>query len=286
MGVKRFKPTTPILRYKAVSDFSDLTKKKSPYKKLLKGISNKSGRNDQGRISIRHKGSRHKRRYRFIDFKRNKYDMKAFVLSIEYDPNRNARISLIRYIDGEKRYILSPLGLKVGMSIISTRLKNHKYKFLIGNSMPLNTMPVGTMIHNLELIPGKGGQIIRSAGNFGQLIDKSSQYCNVKLPSGEIRKFLGNCLATIGRMGNIDHENVVIGKAGKSRWLGRRPKVRGVAMNPIDHPHGGGEGKTSGGRHPVTPWGKPTKGFKTRDKKKITNKFITMRRKNKRGNKK
>jgi len=232
------------------------------------------GRNNQGHLTSRHRGGGHKRQYRKIDFKRDKKDIPAKVSTIEYDPNRSARIALVTYADGEKRYILQPLGLKVGDSIVA----GANADILPGNTLPLKNIPLGTLLHNVELKPGKGGQIARSAGSSVQLVAKEGEYASVKMPSGEVRHINMECTATIGQVGNVDHENVSIGKAGRSRWLGKRPHVRGVAMNPVDHPLGGGEGKTSGGRHPVTPWGQPTKGFKTRNNKS-TDKFIVQRRK-------
>jgi large subunit ribosomal protein L2 len=275
MGLKKFKPTSPAMRYKTVSDFADITKSE-PEKSLLRPLKKTGGRNNQGRISAWCRGGGHKRRYRIIDFKRNKHGIPAKVASIEYDPNRSGRIALLHYVDGEKRYIVAPLGLEVGTMIVSgpdAEVKN-------GNSLPLSAVPLGTSIHNLELIPLKGAQVARGAGAECQLMAKEGKYATVRLPSGEMRMFDMRCYCTIGKVGNLDHENEVIGKAGKSRWLGRRPSVRGVVMNPHDHPMGGGEGRTSGGRHPCTPWGKPTKGLKTR-KKKLSDKLIVRRRKKK-----
>ncbi len=273
MGIKTFKPTTPTLRYKSVSDFADITTDK-PYKALTKGLNKKSGRNSQGRITVRHRGGGHKRKYRIIDFKRNKYNIEAKVVSIEYDPNRSSRIALLSYKDGEKRYIIAPNNLKVGDTVISAE----KTPVQPGNTMPLKNIPMGIDIHNIELKKGKGGQIVRAAGTAAQIVAKEGKYCQIKLPSGEIRKVLKECVATIGRVGNIDNFNIVIGKAGRNRWLGKRPGVRGIAMNPIDHPHGGGEGRSKGYKTAMTPWGKPTKGYKTRDKKKASNKYIVNRR--------
>jgi large subunit ribosomal protein L2 len=268
MGIKSYKPTSAGRRHQTCSTFEEITTSK-PEKSLLVTLKKTGGRNSLGRITSRHIGGGHKQKYRIIDFKRNKIDIPAKVVSIEYDPNRSARIALLTYADGEKRYILCPLELKVGDSVIASRNADIKP----GNTLPLAAIPLGTVIHNLELKIGKGAQLVRSAGTFAQLMAKEGKYAQVKLPSGEVRMILQDCVATIGQVGNIDHENVNIGKAGRSRWLGRRPKVRGVAMNPVDHPHGGGEGRTSGGRHPVTPWGIPTKGYKTRTNK-ITSRFI------------
>ncbi|MEJ2720462.1 MAG: 50S ribosomal protein L2 [bacterium] len=273
MAIKKFKPVTPTLRYRTVSDFSQLTKKE-PEKSLLEPLKKTGGRNSDGRITTRHRGGGHKRRYRKIDFKRDKLNIPSKVAAIEYDPNRSARIALLHYADGEKRYILSPLGLNVGDEVVAGETADIKP----GNSLPLTKIPLGTSVHNIELIHGKGGQIVRSAGTYAQIMAKEGDYVHLRLPSGEVRIVRKECHATVGQVGNLDHENVVWGKAGRSRWLGFRPKVRGVAMNPIDHPLGGGEGKSSGGRHPVTPWGKPTKGYKTRRKSKPSNKFIVRRR--------
>jgi len=245
-----------------------------PEKSLLKPLKSKAGRNNQGRISVRHQGGGHKRKYRCIDFKRDKFNIPAKVERIEYDPNRSARIALLKYADGEKRYIIAPLGVAVGDVLMS----GEEADIRPGNALPLRNIPVGTFVHNLELKKGKGGQLVRSAGAYAQLMAKEGNYAQVRLSSGEVRLVHMDCLATIGQVGNIDHENVVIGKAGRKRWLGVRPTVRGVAMNPSDQPHGGGEGKAHGGRHPVSPWGVPTKGFKTR-KNKNTDKWIVKRRK-------
>jgi large subunit ribosomal protein L2 len=274
LGIKTFKPTSKGVRFKTASDFSEITAQK-PEKSLSKSMRRRNGRNSAGRITVRHIGGGHKRRYREIDFKRNKEGIKAKVLSIEYDPNRSANIALISYADGEKRYILAPNGLKVGGSVTSGSESDIK----AGNSMRLFELPVGTLVHNVEMRPGKGGQLVRSAGTFAQLLSKEGAYCHLRLPSGEIRLIKSECRATIGQVGNLEHENISLGKAGRKRWLGVRPTVRGVAMNPVDHPHGGGEGRTSGGRHPVTPWGKPTKGYKTRRKNKPSNKYIVTKRK-------
>jgi len=275
MGIKKLKPVTPGQRFRTVSDFSELTAS-TPEKSLLEPLTKSGGRNNTGRITVRRRGGGHKRRYRRIDFKRNKHGVPARVATIEYDPNRSARIALLFYADGEKRYIIWPNGLKVNDNVMS----GEDAGFDVGNSLPLHRIPLGTLVHNVELQIGRGGQIVRSAGSFAQVLAKEGEYVTLRLPSGEVRMVHKNCYATIGEVGNSEHENIVLGKAGKSRWLGRRPKVRGVAMNPVDHPHGGGEGKTSGGRHPVTPWGMPTKGFKTRTKKP-SDKFIVRRRKTK-----
>lgn len=272
MAIKKFKPTTPSLRYRTVADFSDLTKKK-PEKSLLEPLKKSGGRNNKGRITMRRRGGGHKRSYRKIDFKRDKLGVPARVAAIEYDPNRSARIALLHYADGEKRYILSPNGTRVGDRIEAGEGADIK----LGNAMPLQKIPLGTEVHNIELRHGRGGQIVRSAGGGAQIMAKEGDYVQLKLPSGEVRAVRKECFATIGQVGNLDHENVVVGKAGKSRWLGIRPHVRGVAMNPIDHPHGGGEGKSSGGRHPVSPWGMPTKGYKTRKKGK-SDKYIVRKR--------
>lgn len=272
MALKQYKPITPGQRLKTVNSFSEITDTK-PEKSLLKPLRKKGGRNNNGRITVRRRGGGHKRAYRIIDFKRDKHDVPAKVASIQYDPNRSAFIALLHYLDGEKRYILAPQGLKVNDRVIS----GDKVDIGIGNSMPLANIPLGTTVHNVELKAGKGGQLARSAGMYVQLVAKEGDYATLKLPSGEVRLIRLECRATIGQVGNLDHENVSLGKAGRSRWLGRRPKVRGVAMNPIDHPMGGGEGRSSGGRHPSTPWGKPTKGYKTR-KKKASDALIVKRR--------
>jgi large subunit ribosomal protein L2 len=272
--VKSYKPVTPSRRTMTGHSFDEITKT-SPEKSLTSGKKRSSGRNSRGRITVRRRGGGHKRRYRDIDFKRDKYDMPAEVTAIEYDPNRSARIALLRYQDGEKRYIIAPLGVQVGEFLNS----GPQAEIRVGNSMPLDRIPPGTDVHNIEMRPGKGGQIARSAGDSATLLEREGKYARLKLPSGEIRLVLSRCYATIGQVGNPDHNNVTIGKAGRSRWLGRRPKVRGVAMNPVDHPHGGGEGKSSGGRHPVSPWGVPTKGYKTRNRNKQSNRYIASRRK-------
>ncbi len=276
MGIKKFKPLTPTLRYRTVSDFAEITKT-TPEKSLIEGLRKTGGRNNRGRITMRRRGGGHKRRYRIIDFARKKLDIPSRVAAIEYDPNRSSRIALLFYADGEKRYIIAPNGLKVGDTVVAGPGVDIKP----GNAMPLEKVPLGSMVHNIELTPGKGGQMARSAGAYAQLMAKEGKHATLKLPSGETRMVRKECYATIGQVGNLDHENVVWGKAGKTRWMGRRPKVRGVAMNPVDHPLGGGEGKSSGGRHPVTPWGKPTKGYKTRKKNKPSDKMIVRRRKKK-----
>ena len=278
MAIKKLKPDTPSQRYMSVSTFEEITADK-PYKKLTAPLKKTGGRNNLGRITSRRRGGGHKRRYRIIDFKRNKYDVSGEVLTIEYDPNRTSRIALIEYEDKEKRYIIAPDGIKVGNKIISSRDKDKTLPFKIGNAMPLFKIPEGMLVHNIELKIGKGGQLSRSAGSYARIMAKEGGNVTLRLPSGEVRLINENCLATIGVVGNKTHENIKIGKAGRSRWLGRRPKVRGVAMNPVDHPHGGGEGRTSGGRHPVSPWGTPAKGYKTRKKNKQSNKFIVKRRK-------
>jgi large subunit ribosomal protein L2 len=272
MAVKAFKPTSPGRRFQTVSDFAEITTDK-PEKSLLLPLKKTGGRNSYGRITARHIGGGHKRRYRVIDFKRNKRDIPAKVASIEYDPNRTSRIALLQYGDGEKRYIIAPVDLKVGDEILA----GENAEIRPGNALPIKKIPIGSLIHNVELKIGKGGQLIRSAGSNGQLVAKENNYAHIKMPSGELRLVHVECYATIGQVGNADHSNISIGKAGRKRWLGKRPKVRGVAMNPVDHPMGGGEGRSSGGRHPCTPWGKPTKGYRTR-KNKSTDKFIVRRR--------
>ncbi|ADL06913.1 50S ribosomal protein L2 [Thermosediminibacter oceani] len=275
MGIKKFKPTSPGIRFMTVSTFEEITKKE-PEKSLVEILKSKAGRNAQGRITARHRGGGHKRKYRIIDFKRDKDGVPAKVAAIEYDPNRSARIALLHYRDGEKRYILAPVGLKVGDIVESGPNADIKP----GNALPLASIPVGTIVHNVELYPGKGGQLVRAAGAAAQLMAKENGLATLRLPSGEMRMVPVECRATVGQVGNLEHENISIGKAGRSRWLGRRPHVRGSAMNPIDHPHGGGEGKAPIGRkHPVTPWGKPTLGYKTRKKNKPSDKFIVKRRK-------
>ncbi|MBB1522827.1 MAG: 50S ribosomal protein L2 [Clostridiales bacterium] len=275
MGIKKFKPTTPSRRTMTVSDFSEITKK-TPEKKLLAKKQKHAGRNSYGRITVRHRGGGNRKKYRIIDFKRRKDDMLAKVIGIEYDPNRTANIALIEYEDGERAYILAPRGLTDGDTVVSGENVDIKP----GNTLPLANIPVGTIVHNIELNPGQGGKIAKAAGNYGQLMAKEGRYAHIKLPSGEMRLILAVCRATIGRLGNADHENVKIGKAGRKRHMGFRPTVRGSVMNPVDHPHGGGNGKAPIGRPgPVTPWGKPALGYKTRKKHKLSNKFITSRRK-------
>jgi large subunit ribosomal protein L2 len=272
MAVKKVKPTSAGRRAQSYSAFDELTSV-TPEKSLLKVIKKNGGRNTYGRITCRHRGGGQKRHYRVIDFKRDKIGIPAKVAAIEYDPNRSARIALLNYADGEKRYILAPVNLSVGDTVLSGPEADIKP----GNTLPLSNIPLGTHIHNIELRIGKGGQIVRSAGTFAQLMAKEDRYALIKLPSGEVRMVLLKCMATIGQIGNVIHENISLGKAGRKRWLGRRPKVRGVAMNPVDHPMGGGEGRSSGGRHPCSPWGMPTKGFKTRNKRK-SNRYIVKKR--------
>lgn len=274
MAVKKYKPTTPGRRLATVSDFSDLTKKR-PEKSLTRSLKRDAGRNNYGRITRRHSGGGHKRLYRIIDFKRLKDNIPAIVKAIEYDPNRNARIALLSYRDGEKSYIIAPLKLKIGDILVS----GEKVDIKIGNAMPIKSIPVGTIIHNIELREGKGAELVRSAGGYAQLLAKEGKYANIKLPSGEVRLVGLNCRACIGQIGNTTHEIIRLGKAGRKRWMGVRPGVRGTAMNPVDHPHGGGEGKNkSAGRNPVTPWGKPTLGYRTRKKNNSTDKYIIRRR--------
>jgi large subunit ribosomal protein L2 len=272
MGIKKLSPTSPARRYQTYLTNDDLTSDR-PHKPLLTSKKRTSGRNNLGKMTVRHRGGGHKRHYRVVDFKRDKFGIPGKVATIEYDPNRSARIALINYIDGEKRYIIAPAGLQVGQTIVS----GPESDILTGNALPIKNIPLGTQIHNIELKPGKGGQMARSAGSFAQLVAKEGEAAQLRLPSGEIRIVSINCMATVGQVGNVERENVSLGKAGRSRWLGKRPAVRGVAMNPVDHPHGGGEGKTSGGRNPVTPWGQPTRGYKTRNNKR-TDKFIVKRR--------
>ena len=260
----------------SVSTFEEITKKE-PERKLTTALRKTGGRNNHGHITSRHRGGGHRRRYRIIDFKRNKFDKTAVIESIEYDPNRSPRIALTQYEDGEKRYIIAPEGLKVGDKIISSQ--GNQIPFKTGNAMPLGKIPEGLLVHNIELKPSKGAQMVRSAGAYARIMATEKGMVTLKLPSGELRMVSEECIATIGTVGNKSHENIVIGKAGRSRWLGRRPKVRGVAMNPVDHPHGGGEGKSSGGRHPVSPWGVPAKGYRTRKKNKVSDRFIVKRRK-------
>lgn len=268
MGIKKVKPTSPGRRFQSYNTFEEITRSK-PEKSLLRPIKRSGGRNNKGRTTVRWRGGGHKRRYRLIDFKRSKVGVPAKVASIEYDPNRSANIALLHYADGEKRYILAPLGLKKGDTVLSADDADIKP----GNSLPLAKIPLGIIIHNVELKPGKGGQMARSAGTYVQLMAKEGDYAFLKLPSSEVRMVRLECRATIGQVGNLDHENISLGKAGRKRWLGKRPRVRGVAMNPVDHPLGGGEGKSSGGRHPCSPWGWPTKGFRTR-KAKPSDRYI------------
>lgn len=273
MGIKNFRPTTPGQRQKTGLDYKELTTSE-PYKPLLEPLKKSGGRNSNGRISVRFRGGGHKRKYRIIDFKRNKIDVTGQVETIEYDPNRSAFISLIKYSDGERRYILTPLNLKVNDTIVSS---NAQVDILPGNAMPIRYIPLGTIVHNIELRKDKGGQVARGAGSGAQILAKEGDYAQIRMPSSEIRKVHLDCRATVGQVGNMDHQNVSVGKAGRTRWKGRRPHVRGTAMNPIDHPHGGGEGKAKGGRNPVSPWGQPTKGYKTRRNKR-TQGFIVRRR--------
>ena len=271
MPIKSYRPTTPTRRFQTVVSREDITKDR-PEKSLSVGKRKTGGRNSSGHVTSRFIGGGHKQTYRIIDFKRDKAGVPARVAAIEYDPNRSARIALLHYVDGEKRYIIAPLGLEIGRSVMS----GPEADILVGNALPLRNIPPGTVVHNIELRPGKGAQMARSAGAQAQLVSREGGYALLKLPSGETRKIADLCMATVGQVGNVDHENVALGKAGRTRWLGRLPHNRGVAMNPVDHPHGGGEGKTSGGRHPVTPWGQPTRGFKTRNNKR-TDKWIVSR---------
>ena len=274
MAIKKYKPTSPARRQMTVSTFEEITKK-TPERSLLEPLKSTAGRNSYGRITVRHRGGGAKRKYRIIDFKRDKRDMKATVLAIEYDPNRTANIALVQYEDGEKRYIIAPVGLYVG-DVIEC---GENADIRPGNALPIANIPVGTIIHNIELMPGKGAQLVRAAGNSAQLMAKEGKYAQVRLPSGEVRMIRMDCIATIGQVGNLDHENISIGKAGRKRHMGFRPTVRGVVMNPNDHPHGGGEGKSPIGMpSPVTPWGKPALGYKTRKNKKASTKFIVKRR--------
>jgi large subunit ribosomal protein L2 len=272
MPIRKYKPTSPGRRFQTVQVFDEITATK-PHKPLTEPLHRSGGRNNSGQLTSWWRGGGHKRLYRVIDFKRSKHDIPAKVLTIEYDPNRSARIALVAYADGEKCYILQPVGIKVGDTIIA----GDNVDILPGNALPLRNIPLGTMVHNVELRPGKGGQIARSAGSAVQVVAKEGDYVSVKMPSGEVRRIHRQCVATIGQVGNLEYENVSDGKAGRSRWRGKRPHVRGVAMNPVDHPLGGGEGKAAGGRHPVSPWGMPTKGYKTRNNKS-TDRFIVQRR--------
>lgn len=274
MAIKKYNPTSPARRNMTVSTFEEITKTE-PEKSLVEILKSKAGRNNYGKITVRHQGGGHKRKYRIIDFKRDKMDVPATVAAIEYDPNRSANIALLNYADGEKRYIIAPNGLKVGDTIVSSEAADIK----VGNAMPLRSIPVGTVIHNIELKAGKGAQLVRAAGNSAQLMAKEGDYAQVRLPSGEVRMIRIECKATIGQVGNLDHENITLGSAGRVRHMGVRPTVRGSVMNPVDHPHGGGEGRSPIGRPgPVTPWGKPTLGYKTRNNKKSSSKFIVKRR--------
>lgn len=272
MAIKKFKPTSPGRRFVTVSDFEEITKTE-PEKSLVKPLKKTGGRNTQGRMTVRHRGGGHKRMYRIIDFKRDKDGIPAKVASIEYDPNRSSRIALLNYADGEKRYIIAPVGLTVGQTVVSGPESDIK----VGNCLPLKNIPLGTMVHNIELYPKGGAKLVRSAGGSAQLMAKEGKYANIRMPSGEMRLVLQECRATIGQVGNVEHENITIGKAGRKRWMGIRPTVRGVVMNPVDHPHGGGEGRSPVGRNPVTPWGKPALGARTR-KKKPSDKMIIKRR--------
>jgi large subunit ribosomal protein L2 len=272
MPIKSYRPTTPTRRFQTVTSREEITKQK-PEKSLVAGKTRTGGRNSRGEITVWWRGGGAKRAYRIVDFKRDKSGVPAKVAAIEYDPNRSARLALLNYADGEKRYILHPVGLEVGRAVLSGPAAD----ILVGNALPLKNIPAGSLVHNIELKPGKGGQMARSAGSSAQLVSKEGGYALLKLPSGEIRRVLAECMATIGQVGNVDHENVSLGKAGRKRWLGRKPHNRGVSMNPVDHPHGGGEGKTSGGRHPVTPWGQPTRGFKTRNNKRTAQWIVSRR---------
>ena len=272
MGIRGYKPTSPGRRFVTGSDFAEITEKR-PNKKLTEGKKRSSGRNSDGHITSRHRGRGHKRRYRVIDFKRDKFDVPARVATIEYDPNRSANIALLHYADGEKRYILAPVGLKVDGNVVA----GERVDVRVGNAMPIANIPLGTQVHNVELKPGKGGQLVRSAGASAQIMAKEGKHTTIRMPSGEMRMVLSTCMATIGQVGNADQNNIKLGKAGRSRWLGVRPQTRGTAMNPVDHPHGGGEGRNKG-RHPVSPWGWPTKGAKTRKRNKDTNRLIVSRR--------
>ncbi len=274
MALRKVKPTSPGRRFQTYDGFEDITRSR-PEKSLVRPLNKSGGRNANGRTTCRHRGGGHKRRYRIIDFKRDKTDVPARVISIEYDPNRSARIALLHYADGDKRYILAPNKLVVNDTVIASSSADIKP----GNVLPLRNIPLGTQIHNIEMQPGKGAQMVRSAGTYAQLMAKEGRYAQVRLVSGEVRMFLIDCRAAIGQVGNLEHENISLGKAGRKRWFGRRPKVRGVAMNPVDHPMGGGEGKSSGGRHPCSPWGVPSKGYRTRKKNKVSDRYILKRRK-------
>jgi large subunit ribosomal protein L2 len=270
MPIKTYRPTTPTRRFQTVVSREEITKQR-PEKSLVAGKTRTGGRSSTGRVSSRFRGGGHKKLYRVIDFKRDKVGVPARVAAIEYDPNRSARIALLHYADGEKRYILCPLGLTVGRTVLS----GPEADILVGNALPMKNIPAGTVIHSIELHPGKGAQMARAAGTQAQLVSKEGDFALLKLPSGEVRRVLVDCMATVGQVGNTDHENVSLGKAGRKRWMGKRPHNRGVTMNPVDHPHGGGEGRTSGGRHPVTPWGQPTRGFKTRNNKRTEKWIVT-----------
>lgn len=273
MASRSYRPTSPGRRFQTARDFTGVSRV-PPEKSLVESLPKRAGRNAAGRITSRHRGGGHKRKYRIVDFKRNKFDIPAQVETIEYDPNRSCWIARVCYRDGERKYILAPLGVRPGDTVMS----GEKAEISLGNTLPLRCIPMGTLIHNIELKPGKGGQLVRTAGGAAQLLGGEGEYCQVKLSSGEVRMIYKNCLATIGQLSNLDHENLSVGKAGRRRWMGRRPRVRGVAMNPVDHPHGGGEGKAAQGNpHPVSPWGQPTKGYKTRGKKP-SDKFIVKRR--------
>jgi len=272
MGIRQIRPVNPSSRYQSYPDFAEITTDQ-PLKSLTEGKDRSGGRKNSGRITTRFRGGGHKRRYRVVDFRRDKHGVPGKVATVEYDPNRSARIALVHYADGEKRYILAPEGLRVGMEVVA----GEKAEINVGNALPLRSIPLGTMIHNIELKRGKGGQMVRSAGAAAQLMAKEGAYAQVKLPSGEVRRVHVDCYATIGQVGNLEHENVSVGKAGRTRWRGRRPHNRGVTMNPVDHPMGGGEGKTSGGRHPCTPWGVPTKGYKTRNNKRTDDMIVRRR---------
>jgi len=272
MPLKTFRPTTPSNRYRTVSDYSDITSDK-PLKSLTEPRREQGGRNQRGRLTMRYRGGGHKRRYRIVDFRRDKQGIPAKVATIEYDPNRSARIALLNYADGERRYMIAPIGVAVGDTLVSSNDADIRP----GNAMALHAVPLGSSVHSVEMFPGRGAKVARAAGTMCQLVAKEGDYALLRVPSGEVRRFHINCRCVIGQVGNLEHENIVIGKAGRNRWLGIRPHVRGVAMNPVDHPMGGGEGKSSGGRHPTTPWGKPTKGYKTR-RNKATSKWIVRRR--------
>lgn len=273
MALRRTKPTSAGRRFQTYDTFEDITRSQ-PEKSLVRGLKKSGGRNTNGRVTCRHRGGGHKRRYRLIDFKRDKIEVPAKVASIEYDPNRSAHIALLHYADGEKRYIIAPHKLAVGDTVIASEAADIKP----GNVLPLRNIPLGTHIHNIEMRVGKGGQMVRSSGSYAQLMAKEGRYAQVKLPSGEVRMILMDCTATVGQVGNLEHGSISLGKAGRKRCLGRRPRVRGVAMNPVDHPMGGGEGKATGGRHPCSPWGVPTKGFRTRKKNKVSDRYIVKRR--------